>query len=76
MLPAVRSLRLGLLVLVMACGGAPEPGVYPDAESVRPLAAGARVPDALVRSVGGETVSLRSLVRDRGALLVFYRGGW
>lgn len=50
--------------------------VHPDAASVRPLAPGARVPSATVRTVAGEPVDLAAAVRDRGALLVFYRGGW
>jgi hypothetical protein len=50
--------------------------VYPTAEAVVPLAPGARVPSAAVRSVAGEPVDLADLVRESGALLVFYRGGW
>jgi hypothetical protein len=74
----VNPRRLGLLLaLAIACGdAAPDTSVHPDAESVVPLAPGARVPDVDVRSVAGEPVSLAALVRDRGALLVFYRGGW
>ena len=52
------------------------PSVYPDAESVQPLTIGARVPKARLRSVAGAEVDLASLVAERGALLVFYRGGW
>ena len=50
--------------------------VYPNAESVRPLAVGQTVPSAEVRTIDGESVDLATLVADRGALLVFYRGGW
>ena len=45
-------------------------------ESVVPLAPDQVVPSAGVRTVGGEPVDLADLVRDEGALLVFYRGGW
>ena len=51
-------------------------GVYPNAEAVVPLGSGARVPSAVVQSVTGEPVDLADLVRESGALLVFYRGGW
>ena len=50
--------------------------VYATAAEVEPLQPGSRVPSASVTSVKGETVDLAELVRERGALLVFYRGGW
>lgn len=50
--------------------------VYPDAESVEPLPVGARVPSVEVRTIDGAPVDLATLVAERGALLVFYRGGW
>jgi hypothetical protein len=50
--------------------------VFPNAEAVRPLPVGASVPPAEIRTIDGETVDLAQLIRDRGALLVFYRGGW
>ncbi len=50
--------------------------VYASPEEVEPLAVGATVPTAPVRTVEGEVVDLAELVRDTGALLVFYRGGW
>ncbi len=49
---------------------------HPSPEAVQPLAAGQSIPAATVHSVKGEPVELQSLVRDEGALLVFYRGGW
>lgn len=50
--------------------------VHPDAESVRPLQPGASVPSATVRTLEGDPIDLADLVREQGALLVFYRGGW
>ena len=52
------------------------PPAYPDAESVRPMAVGQTVPSAELRTIDGERRDLATLVADRGALLVFYRGGW
>ena len=69
-------------LLAALCVAAPAPGVraegrvYDDAASVEPLPPGSRVPAVRVRSVDSEPVELSRLVRDRGALLVFYRGGW
>jgi hypothetical protein len=62
----------------VACGGEAPPAsrVYASAEDVQPLAAGQRVPSVSVVAVDGKAVDLAEVVRDRGALLVFYRGGW
>ena len=50
--------------------------LHSSAEAVSPLSAGSRVPSVTVRAVSGEAVDLATLVAERGALLVFYRGGW
>jgi len=50
--------------------------VHPAPEAVEPLASGDRVPSAIVQTLTGESVDLAELVREHGALLVFYRGGW
>jgi hypothetical protein len=50
--------------------------VYPTPDAVEPLAPGTRVPSARVETVRGDPVDLVEVVRNRGALLVFYRGGW
>jgi hypothetical protein len=50
--------------------------VYPNADSVRPLEIGAMVPSVDVRSIDGVKVDVATLTKERGALLVFYRGGW
>lgn len=64
------------LLLFAAAAVHAEDRVYPSAETVRPLAVGAAVPAVRVQTVGGETVDLSRRVGERGALLVFYRGGW
>jgi hypothetical protein len=56
--------------------GASAQTAHPSPEAATPLAPGRAVPSAGVRTVTGEPVDLTDLVRDEGALLVFYRGGW
>ena len=63
-------------LLVTAGSALAEGRVYSSAEAVKPLAPGATVPSARVESLDGDPVDLAEVVRDRGALLVFYRGGW
>jgi len=50
--------------------------VYPTPDAVEPLAPGTQVPSVRVETVRGDPVDLREVLRHRGALLVFYRGGW
>ena len=68
------SLVVGLCLATAA--GAEAPKVYDSAENVQPLPVGASVPTVAVRTVQGESLDLAARVADRGALLVFYRGGW
>lgn len=71
----IASSTLAVALLAVGCGEAGG-GVYPTAEAVEPLSAGASVPSVRVHTVRGEPVDLAGLVRERGALLVFFRGGW
>lgn len=41
-----------------------------------PLKAGASVPDVTLKMDAGKTVSLRKMVSEKPAVLIFYRGGW
>lgn len=50
--------------------------VYDTADEVMPLQPGKKIPSVRVESVRGEPVELAERVREQGALLVFYRGGW
>jgi hypothetical protein len=75
-----RLVLLGMLALAAVClattsawaGGR----VYDSPEAVEPLAPGASVPSVRVETVRGEPVDLAERMREQGALLVFYRGGW
>jgi len=81
---SVRMGRLALLaipsavamLLLAACAVEGGDRVYGAPDAVEPLAPGSRVPSARVVTVRGEPIDLAEQVRDRGALLVFYRGGW
>ena len=53
-----------------------EPKVAPDAESIQPIEAGSQIPSATLRDLDGNPLDVASLTAERGALLVFYRGGW
>ena len=80
-MPRLRPV-LHALIAAFAVGSAGAPAapaadrVFASAEDVEPLAAGAPVPEVTVRTVRGEPVDLAERVREQGALLVFYRGGW
>lgn len=46
------------------------------ATEAAPLAAGARVPAAVVQTVEGDKLDLAAAVAEKPTLLVFYRGSW
>jgi hypothetical protein len=77
LLPAllVGALTVATTLLISGTAGAGGQ-VYPSPEAVKPLQPGARVPSVKVEPVRGEPVDLAERVREQGALLVFYRGGW
>lgn len=72
----MRSALFSVWLTLWALAASAEPVAYPSAEAVQPLPTGASVPSVQVYPVAGAAVDLAELVRDRGALLVFYRGGW
>ena len=76
LLPAAAVVLVALHLTLVAGIGRAAGRVYPDPQSVEPLGVGARVPSAQILTIDGDEVDLADLVEDRGALLVFYRGGW
>ena len=46
------------------------------AETVAPLLVGSPVPAAKVKTLDGTDVDLASLLSEKRAILIFYRGGW
>jgi hypothetical protein len=76
-----RLSRLGGVIFVVAwmlvsSVGVAADLVYPNAEAVEPLKPGNPVPSVSVQSLDLKSVDLSKVLRDQGALLVFYRGGW
>jgi hypothetical protein len=68
------TLLRALVALTLPTAALADVAAAPDA--VVPLAPGQAVPSAPIRTVSGEAADLAELVREQGALLVFYRGGW
>ncbi len=50
--------------------------IAPNAESIRPILIGSPVPDAEVRTIDGDALSIADAVAGRVTVLVFFRGGW
>ena len=49
---------------------------YDSAAEVRPLLIGSEVPSVEVLTLDGDSVDLKSVVGDKKAVVIFYRGGW
>jgi len=45
-------------------------------ELVRPLLNGMKIPEVSVRAADGSMFDLAKAVREKPAIVVFYRGGW
>lgn len=72
-----RILAVGVTAAMIAGNAQGErTDVHSSPYDVEPLQPGASVPNVAVENVTGELVDLAELVRESGALLVFYRGGW
>jgi len=50
--------------------------VASSAEKINPLKVGATIPNARLQTVAGDKVGLKNLVKEKPALIIFYRGGW
>ncbi|HVS65033.1 MAG TPA: hypothetical protein VMT85_16185 [Thermoanaerobaculia bacterium] len=59
-----------------ALAQAPGDALPERAEDIRPLLIGAEVPSVEVRTLDGDAVDLRDIVRRKPTILLFYRGGW
>ncbi|MDR9417967.1 peroxiredoxin-like family protein [Gracilimonas sp.] len=46
------------------------------ADKVTPLLIGSQVPDVHLKTVDGNSISLRAEVSEQPTILIFYRGGW
>jgi hypothetical protein len=65
-----------MTIAFLGAEAAADMSLYPNAEATKPLAVGSMIPSATIRTVTGDSVDLADLVKQTGALLVFYRGGW
>ena len=73
----MRSIELVTCALVLLAASSPRAAEVPtSAVEVRPLAVGAAIPDAELRSLDGESLRLHDLVGPKPLVLIFYRGGW
>ena len=51
-------------------------GYAPSADKVTPVLINSTIPDVMVKTIDGESVKLRDIVKDKPTIFVFYRGGW
>lgn len=51
-------------------------GYASEAGKVTPILTGTSIPDVSLQSVDGDSVQLSELLKEKPAVLIFYRGGW
>lgn len=51
-------------------------GIAPSADQIRPILLGSAMPDVALETADGKATTLKGQVRDKPAVVIFYRGGW
>lgn len=72
MIPRLLSALLASLALTLAARAA----LAPSAAAARPLAVGAHVPAATLKTADGAAFDLGAALADKPTLVIFYRGSW
>ncbi len=54
----------------------PEEMVPEDAKEICPILIGEKVPESELKNIKNESVQITEEIKDRGTVLIFYRGGW
>jgi peroxiredoxin len=67
---------LATILLVQPLAGVPVAELPNDPTKVRPIAKGAALPDAPLRTAEDKPATLRNAVEGKPSVIVFYRGGW
>jgi len=70
------SVLASLLTLISALLSPAQAELAATAETAKPLAKGAVVPDVSLKTVEGADYSLKKETADKLTILIFYRGGW
>ena len=76
-----RSLLFFMLALLLGGGFLSDAAntadqVASSAQEARPIAVGAAAPDAALRDLDGNDVTLHAIVAEKPTVLIFYRGSW
>lgn len=50
--------------------------VAKSAEEVCPAKIGAEIPNAIIRTIEGEEVDIKDVIKGQKSIIIFYRGGW
>ena len=74
--PLLSLIFAALLAAVTPSPSAADTALPTRAEDASPVPVGSAAPDAALRSLDGETVSLSSFYGEGPLALIFYRGGW
>lgn len=73
---SIFSLLLSLILVVTFSTIAAAQSYAEDAQQVTPALTGTTIPDANVKTVDGETISIKEIVSQKPTVLIFYRGSW
>ena len=72
----IGMLVVALMLTVGANAGEPCNELPSDPNDIRPLLIGQAIPNTSLKDVDGKVVLLADLIRNKPALVIFYRGSW
>ena len=85
-LKSIVSFLLFLLLIIVLSEGCrdtqdkaiqePARSTAPSAEEIKPLSAGAKVPELTLQTADNKSFDLNESIRNKPTVLIFYRGGW
>ena len=67
---------LAAIVIILCVQTSLQAQVAGSAEEIRPLLVGTKIPDGKLVTADGESLDLTAAVKEKPAVLMFYRGGW
>lgn len=72
----IATLALGTSMLLSAVSAVQQNMAASSPETAKPLMKGATAPDAMLKTVEGKEVALKSVLNGKPTVILFYRGGW
>jgi len=72
----IKIVHILLLLITGSIMAAEENKIAKSAEDICPVKIGTEIPSALIKSINGNELNIKEIVKDQKSIIIFYRGGW